>query len=207
MNPSFGHRDPDARGYYGAYGGRFVPETLVAPVEELERAYFAARADDGLSRHARRAAARLRRPPDAALRSPPALRVARRRAHLSQARGPRAHRRPQDQQRARAGAARQADGQAARDRRDRRGAARRRHGDGLRAAGPRLRRLHGRGRHGAPVAERLPDAAARRDGPARGRRRAHAEGRDQRSDARLGHQRRRQLLPARIRARAAPVSR
>jgi tryptophan synthase beta chain len=45
MSSSFGHRDPDARGYYGAYGGRFVPETLVAPVEELERAYFEARAD------------------------------------------------------------------------------------------------------------------------------------------------------------------
>jgi tryptophan synthase beta chain len=42
---SFGRRDPDARGYYGAYGGRFVPETLVAPVEALERAYFAARDD------------------------------------------------------------------------------------------------------------------------------------------------------------------
>jgi tryptophan synthase beta chain len=46
MNPSFGQRDPDARGYYGAFGGRFVPETLVAPVEELERAYLAARADE-----------------------------------------------------------------------------------------------------------------------------------------------------------------
>jgi len=45
ISPAFGQRDPDARGYYGAYGGRFVPETLVAPVEELERAYFAARAD------------------------------------------------------------------------------------------------------------------------------------------------------------------
>ena len=45
MTLSFGKRDPDSRGYYGAYGGRFVPETLVAPVEELERAYFAARAD------------------------------------------------------------------------------------------------------------------------------------------------------------------
>ena len=42
---SFGRRDPDARGYYGAYGGRFVPETLVAPVQELERAYFEARQD------------------------------------------------------------------------------------------------------------------------------------------------------------------
>ena len=43
--PSFGRRDPDARGYFGAYGGRFVPETLVAPVQELERAYFDARND------------------------------------------------------------------------------------------------------------------------------------------------------------------
>jgi tryptophan synthase beta chain len=38
-------RDPDARGYFGEFGGRFVPETLVAPVEELERAYMAARDD------------------------------------------------------------------------------------------------------------------------------------------------------------------
>jgi tryptophan synthase beta chain len=45
MHPSFGERDPDARGYYGEYGGRFVPETLVAPVAELERAYLEARSD------------------------------------------------------------------------------------------------------------------------------------------------------------------
>ena len=43
----FGRRDPDARGYFGAYGGRFVPETLVAPVAELEAAYLAARGDPG----------------------------------------------------------------------------------------------------------------------------------------------------------------
>jgi len=36
---------PDARGRFGAYGGRYVPETLMAPLEELERAYNAARAD------------------------------------------------------------------------------------------------------------------------------------------------------------------
>ena len=36
---------PDARGRYGPYGGRYVPETLVAPLEELERAYAAACAD------------------------------------------------------------------------------------------------------------------------------------------------------------------
>jgi tryptophan synthase beta chain len=45
MNPVFGQRDPDARGYYGPYGGRFVPETLVAPVAELESAYLEARDD------------------------------------------------------------------------------------------------------------------------------------------------------------------
>jgi tryptophan synthase beta chain len=43
--PLFGLRDPDDRGYFGAYGGRFVPETLVAPIEELTRGYLAARAD------------------------------------------------------------------------------------------------------------------------------------------------------------------
>jgi len=36
---------PDARGRFGPYGGRYVPETLVAPLEELEQAYTAARAD------------------------------------------------------------------------------------------------------------------------------------------------------------------
>jgi len=41
----YGRRDPDARGYFGAYGGRFVPETLVAPIEELTAGYLSARAD------------------------------------------------------------------------------------------------------------------------------------------------------------------
>jgi tryptophan synthase beta chain len=41
---------PDARGRFGAYGGRFVPETLMAPLEELERAYAAARADESFHR-------------------------------------------------------------------------------------------------------------------------------------------------------------
>ena len=40
-------RDPDARGYFGEFGGRFVPETLVAPVEALERAFLDARDDEG----------------------------------------------------------------------------------------------------------------------------------------------------------------
>ena len=50
IGPVFGTRDPDARGYYGAYGGRFVPETLVAPIEELTAAYLRVREDEGFRR-------------------------------------------------------------------------------------------------------------------------------------------------------------
>jgi tryptophan synthase beta chain len=38
---------PDAGGHFGPYGGRYVPEVLMAPVEELENAYLAAREDPG----------------------------------------------------------------------------------------------------------------------------------------------------------------
>ena len=36
---------PDAGGHFGPYGGRYVPEVLMAPLEELERAWLAARED------------------------------------------------------------------------------------------------------------------------------------------------------------------
>ncbi|MEW6034360.1 MAG: tryptophan synthase subunit beta [Chloroflexota bacterium] len=36
---------PDQKGHYGPYGGRFVPETLMAPLAELEAAYAAASGD------------------------------------------------------------------------------------------------------------------------------------------------------------------
>ena len=36
---------PDARGHFGPYGGRYVPEVLMAPLEELEKAYLEARVD------------------------------------------------------------------------------------------------------------------------------------------------------------------
>jgi len=36
---------PDERGYFGPYGGRFVPETLMPALEELEEAYRSAMAD------------------------------------------------------------------------------------------------------------------------------------------------------------------
>jgi tryptophan synthase beta chain len=43
MNPI---SQPDSLGHWGPYGGRFVPETLMAPLEQLTAAYEAARADD-----------------------------------------------------------------------------------------------------------------------------------------------------------------
>ena len=36
---------PDRAGHFGPYGGRFVPETLMAPLEELTKAYLAAKSD------------------------------------------------------------------------------------------------------------------------------------------------------------------
>jgi len=36
---------PDAGGHFGPYGGRYVPETLMSPLDELEKAYYAARQD------------------------------------------------------------------------------------------------------------------------------------------------------------------
>ena len=36
---------PDAGGHFGPYGGRYVPEVLMSPLEELQRTYEEARAD------------------------------------------------------------------------------------------------------------------------------------------------------------------
>ena len=41
---------PDAQGHFGPYGGRYVPETLMHPLQELEAEYFRAHrinANDG----------------------------------------------------------------------------------------------------------------------------------------------------------------
>lgn len=41
------HAWPDADGHFGRYGGRFVAETLIGPLQELAAAYDAARVDPG----------------------------------------------------------------------------------------------------------------------------------------------------------------
>ena len=41
---------PDAAGHFGPYGGRYVPEVLMAPLEEMEQANLEARHDPEFQR-------------------------------------------------------------------------------------------------------------------------------------------------------------
>ncbi len=41
---------PDDRGHFGPYGGRYVPETLMHPLQELEREYFRSQQDPEFQR-------------------------------------------------------------------------------------------------------------------------------------------------------------
>ena len=41
---------PDREGRFGPYGGRYIPETLVFALDELERAYRLAQEDDAFQR-------------------------------------------------------------------------------------------------------------------------------------------------------------
>ena len=45
VSPKASHTDAPRRGYFGRFGGQFVPETLMPALAELEQAYDAARAD------------------------------------------------------------------------------------------------------------------------------------------------------------------
>ena len=152
----------------------------------------------------RRSPAGLRRAPDPHHARPPSLTGARLR-DLAEARGPGAHRRPQDQQRARAGAGREAVGQGAHHRGDRRRTTRRRGRHGQRVARPAVRRLHGRGRHPPAGAERRAHEAPGRRGRSRHGRHPHAQGGSERGAARLGRERTQHALHHRLGRRSPPV--
>ena len=185
---------PDEHGRFGIHGGRFVAETLMPLILELEQAYEAAKRDPAFDAELRGLVQGLCRPAVAALLRRAADRASRRGQDLLQARRAQPHRRAQDQQRARPDHAGAADGQEADHRRDRRRPARRRDRDRGRPVRPGMHRLHGRARHRAAAAERVPHAPAGRRGPAGELGLAHAEGRAERGAARLGQQSARHLL-------------
>ena len=178
----------------------------MAALQELEAAYARRKKDKILPRRVPPPAGRLRRPPHAAVSRRAAHQGTWRREDLPEARRPAAHRRAQDQQLHRTGAAGAPHGQASHHRRDRRRPARRRHRHGVRAVRHGVRGLHGHRRHAAAGAECLPHAAAGRRGARRGVGFAHAERRHQRSHARLGHQRPHHALSAGQRAGSASLS-
>ena len=44
------YQEPNKDGFYGKFGGRFVPETLMTAVLELEKAYRESQADPSFPR-------------------------------------------------------------------------------------------------------------------------------------------------------------
>ena len=194
----------DARGYFGEYGGRFAPETLMAPLEELERgvrdagggtARFRAELDELLRNYAGRPtpltfadrlSERLRRRADRARSARTSSTPGAHKLNNALGQVLLARRMGKTRVVAETGA-----GQ---------------HGVATAAAAAKLgvacRVYMGVDRHGAPGAERLADAAARRRGRRRGRRLEDAEGRDQRGDAGLDRERRHDALRPGLGARA-----
>ncbi len=99
--PLSAHRGP----YFGRFGGRFVPEALVAALDELDRGVRRGDGRPGVPRRAGPPAPHLHRPAEHPHRGAAVRRARRGRAGPAQARGPQPHRLAQDQQRPRPGAA------------------------------------------------------------------------------------------------------
>ncbi len=167
QRPNSFRTGPDERGHFGIYGGRFVAETLMPLILELEQAYAEAKADpafqkemDGYLTHY--------------VGRPSPLYFAER---LTRSTGGGAKIYLKREELNHTGAhkvnnvlgqillARRM-GKTAHHRRDRRRHARRRHRDVVRALRARMHRLHGRGRRRAAEAQRVPHAHARRQGGA-----------------------------------------
>ena len=187
--------------------GRYVPETLMEPLRELEAAYAEARRDPAFRAEFRPIAARLRGSAHAARPRGAALGAARL-PGLPEARGPLPHRRPQDQQRPRARRCSSgAWASAAWSRRPVRASTGWRPPPSARCSvssasstwAPRTWRARLR------TCERMRLLGR---GGARGRLgQPHAQGRDQRGDARLGDERAHDPLPARLGAGGPPLPR
>ena len=125
---------PDDHGRFGLYGGRFVAETLMPLILDLEKAYRAAQADPAYQGRAQGPWQALYRSAVAALFRRAADRAPGRRQGLLQARRAQPHRLAQAQQLHRPDPPGQAHGQDPHHRRDRRRPARRRDRHRLRQA-------------------------------------------------------------------------
>ena len=177
---------PDKNGHFGQFGGRYVSETLMPALLELEQAYKKYQTRPGVQGGVRLLPAAVCRPAQSPLFCRKTDQKAGRGKDLPETGGPEPYRRPQDQQHRRPGAAGQTDGEEAGHRRDRGRAAWRgdrhhcgAHGDGVRG-------IHGGGGYSAPVAQRLQDETARGDGNLGLFRHGNPEGCHERGDAQLG---------------------
>ena len=186
---------PDERGHFGIYGGRFVAETLMPLILEVEQAYDAAKSDPPSQ-------AELRAPADALRRPSQPARTSRERltAHLG---GAKIYFKRDELNHTGAHKINNCIGQILLARRMGKtriiaetGAGQ--HGVATATVcalfGLPCVDLHGRDRRRAAEAQRLPHEAAGRRGRCRSTSgSAHPQGRHERGDARLGHQRRRHL--------------
>ncbi len=190
---------------FGPYGGQFVPEMLMPAVAELEHAYREAQADSAFQAEY----ARLLR--DYVGRPTPLSYAARLSAELG---GAQIYLKREDLAHTGAHKINNALGQALLAQRmgkrrivaetgaGQHGVA---SGHRRRAARAGVRRLHGHGGYGPPAAQRAAHAPAGRGGAPGGKRQPHAQGRHQRGHPRLGDERARHPLPARLGARPAPL--
>ena len=89
--------EPDEQGHWGKFGGRYVPETLVAPLEELTNEFMRARDDQNFWRELNLLLRDYAGRPTPLFHAQRLTAECRWRTNLSEARRPFAHRRAQDQ--------------------------------------------------------------------------------------------------------------
>ncbi len=196
---------PDKKGHFGIFGGRYVAETIMPALTELEAAYRKSREGQGLPRGAPLLPPSVLGAGNAAVPGKKPHGKARRGEDLPEARRPQPHGFPQDQQHSRPGPACKAHGQASRHRRDGRRPARGGHGHRGGALRHGMPGLHGRRGHPPPGAERAENEDPRRRGGPCLRRFSHPQGRHERGHAPLGHLCSRHLLHHRLRRGPSPL--
>ena len=196
---------PDATGHFGRFGGRFMPEALIAPLDELEQHWRAAMADESFTTEFARLLTRVRRVCPVCCTTRP---------DYSEVVGARVLLKREDLNHTGAHKIRNVLGQALLTRR---------------MGKPRVIAETGAGQHGVATATACAyfgldcvvymgevDTERQALNVARMKmlgaevipvthRQPHPQGRDQRGAARLGRQRRLDALPARHRSRCAPV--